>query len=149
MTPLRSAVAVLAAVMLLGFMDQTLERTLVSALADAPPADEGSYLAVRNRPLVLGVTLVAHMFSAALAGYILARIAGAHEVRLAAAAAVAVLVTYAFAFTSGSVMLPPVWVRVALVIVTPPALIAGAFIRAEARSIQSEGAESSRSEERS
>ena len=148
MNPLRSAIAVVAGVMLLAFLDRTLEQTLVRAIAETPPTDVESYLAIRNRPLVLGVTLVAHALAATLAGYILAKIAGAHEVRHAMAAAVAVTVTYAIGFASGNLMLPPVWVRVVLLIVTPPALIAGAAVRADARAIQSEGG-TSRQEERS
>jgi hypothetical protein len=138
MNPVRSALAVLAGVMLLGFIDQTLERTLVSAIADAPPTDEASYLAVRNRPLVLVVTLVAHGFAAMLAGYILAKIAGAYETRHAIAAAAVLTVAYAFAFLSDNAMLPPVWVRVAILFVTPAALLAGATVRAQARTIQAE-----------
>jgi hypothetical protein len=136
----RSAAAVLAGVILLGFIDQTLERVLVSALADAPPGDEAAYLAVRNRPAVLVTTLVTHAFAATLAGYILAKIAGAHEVGHAMAAAAVLMVVYASAFTNPNVLLPPVWVRVAMLIVTPPALVAGASIRAQARSIQQEAA---------
>ena len=55
---------------------------------------------------------------------------------------------YAFAFAGQNVMLPPVWVRVAMLIVTPSALMAGASIRAQARVIQQEAA-AERPEERS
>jgi hypothetical protein len=136
----RSAAAVLAGAILLGFIDQTLERVLVSALADAPPTDQATYLAVRNRPVVLVITLITHAFAATLAGYILAKIAGAHEVRHAVAAAAVLIVIYASAFMNPNVLLPPVWVRVAMLIITPPALVAGASIRAQARSIQQEAA---------
>ena len=148
MNPLRSAIAIVAGVMLLGFMDQTLERTLVSAVADAPPADADAYLAVRNRPMILGITLVTHGLAATLAGYILAKIAGDYEVRHAIAAAVAMTIMYIAAFVSGNVMLPPTWVRAVLLIITPPALIAGATVRAEARVTQTE-AGTARPEERS
>lgn len=149
MNPLRTAAAILAGVMLLGFIDQTLERTLVVAIADAPPADEAAYLAVRNRPSVLVITVVTHAFAAALAGYILARIAGAQEVRHAIGASILITILYAWTFATENIMLPPVWVRAAMLIVTPPALVAGAKIRADARSIQSEQAGTPRPEERS
>ena len=148
MTLARGAAAVLIGAILLGFIDQTLERVLVTALADTPPADEASYLAVRNRPAVLVLTLISHALAATLAGYILAKIAGAWEVRHAIAAAALLVVVYVFAFMSDNVLLPPVWVRAVMLIVTPPALIAGASIRAQARSIQPEAAVA-RPEERS
>ena len=144
----RSAAAILIGVVMLGFIDQTLERVLVTALAAAPPVDEASYLAVRNRPAVLVMTLISHALAATLAGYILAKIAGTHEVRHAMAAAAVLAVIYVVAFVSENVLLPPVWVRVAMLAVTPPALIAGASIRAQARSIQQEAA-APRPEERS
>jgi hypothetical protein len=149
MNPLRSALAVLGGAMLLGFMDQTLERTLVSAIAAAPPADDASYMAIRNRPLVLAVTLVTHALAATLAGYILAKIAGAHEVRHAIGTAVALTIVYAVAFASENAMLPPAWVRAAILVITPPALVAGATVRAQARAIQAEQADTPRPEERS
>jgi hypothetical protein len=149
MSPLRSIAAILGGAVLLGFMDRTLERTLVAAMAEAPPADEAAYLAIRDQPLVLGVTVATHGLAAILAGYIGAKIAGAHEARHALATAVLLIAGYAVAFTSDNVMLPPVWVRVALLVITAPALLAGASIRAQARALPSEQAGTARPEERS
>ncbi len=53
MSLLRSIIAVAGGVLLLLFMDATLERTLVGALAQGPPADQAAYLAIRNRTGVL------------------------------------------------------------------------------------------------
>jgi hypothetical protein len=133
MSPLRSVVAVLAGMMLLNFMDLTLERILVNAVADVVPTDTVSYVAIRNRPLVLTATLVSHTLAATLAGYVVAKIAGAHEMRHAVAAAVALTATFALAFTGENPMLPPVWVRAVILLATPPALLAGASVRAQAR----------------
>ncbi len=150
MTVIRSILAILGGVLLLNFMDQTLERVLVQALADASPTDVASYLAIRNQPLVLVFTLVTHAFAAGLAGYILARIAGVHEMRHAAAAAAFLTASYVWAFTmSDNPMLPPVWVRGVLLVVTAPALLGGASVRAQVRSIQSETGGAVRPEERS
>lgn len=130
---MRSVVVVLAAMLLLGFIDQTLEQALVMALADAPVTDEASYVAVRNRPQVLAMLLGTHVVAALLTGYVLAKLAGSHEVRHAAAtAALATLVLLA-ASTAPNVLVPPVWMRVAMAVITPPALIAGAYIRGQAR----------------
>jgi len=138
--PIRSAAAVVGGVLLLGFMDSTLERTLVGVIGQGTPATDAAYVAVRNRPMVLALTLATHALSSALAGYIIAKIAGAYEVRHALAAAVLLTAGYASTFVIDNAMLPPGWFRLAMLIVTPPVLAAGAHIRAEARAIQAEQA---------
>jgi len=148
MTLLRSGAAVIAGALLILFVHGTLEQTLVRAIADGPITSEAAFVAVRNRPVVLVLTIVTLVLASTLAGYIVAKIAGAHEVRHAIGSAVIMTGAYAFAFVGENVMLPPMWVRVAMVIVTPPALVAGASVRAQARSIQQEAA-APRPEERS
>jgi hypothetical protein len=136
----RSIVVVLAAMLLLGFIDQTLEQTLVMAMADAPIKDEASYVAVRNRPPMLAILLATHAVAALLTGYVLAKLAGSHEVQHAAAAAALLTLLLVAASMAPNVLVPPVWVRVAMAVMTPPALIAGAYIRGQARAIRSEQA---------
>jgi hypothetical protein len=145
---IRSAAAVIAGAILILFMHGTLEQTLVRAIADGPVTNEAAFIAVRNRPGVLALSIVTLGLASTLAGYLVAKIAGAHEVRHAIGSAVIMTGAYAFAFVWENVMLPPMWVRVAMVIVTPPALVAGASVRAQARSIQQEAA-AARPEERS
>ncbi len=135
----RSIAVVLAGLLLLGFIDQTLERTLVMTLAQAPIQDEASYLAIRNRPLVLGISVATHALASLLTGYVLARLAGSREVQHAAATAALAILLVASASWTPNVMLPPVWVRIAMIFITPPALIAGAYVRGQARIIR-EGA---------
>ena len=137
----RSIVVVLAAVLLLGFIDQTLEQTLVMSLANAPVKDEASYIAVRNRPQVLAVLLITHAIAAILTGYVLAKLAGSHEVQHAAATAALVTLLLVAASVAPNVLVPPLWVRVAMAVITPPALIAGAYIRGQARVIRAERGE--------
>jgi hypothetical protein len=137
----RSIVVVLAAMLLLGFVDQTLEQTLVMALADSPVKDEAAYVAVRNRPTVLAVLLATHGVAALLTGYVLAKLAGSHEVQHAAATAALVTLLLVAASLAPNVLVPPVWVRVAMGVITPPALIAGAYIRGQARIIRAERGE--------
>lgn len=137
----RSIVVVLAAMLLLGFIDQTLEQTLVMSLANAPVKDEASYIAVRNRPQVLTALLVTHAIAALLTGYVLARLAGSHEVQHAAATAGLVTLLLVAASVAPNVLVPPLWVRVAMAVITPPALIAGAYIRGQARVIRAERGE--------
>jgi hypothetical protein len=139
--PVRSLIAVLGATLLVGFIDQALEQTLVRALADTPPVDLASYVAIRNQPVVLRTTLGAHVLVALMAGYVAARTAGIHELRHAGAAAALQTTAYAWAFAAGdAAALPPVWVRASLLAVTAPAMLAGALVRARARSIRAGGA---------
>ena len=137
----RSIVVVLAAMLLLGFIDQTLEQTLVMALANAPVPDEASYIAVRNRAPVLAALLATHAVAALLTGYVLAKLAGSHEVQHAAATAALVMLLLVAASVAPNVLVPPLWVRVAMAVITPPALIAGAYIRGQARVIRAERGE--------
>jgi hypothetical protein len=134
----RSIAVVVAGLLLLGFIDQTLERTLVMTLAQAPIQDEAAYLAIRNRPAVLAVSVVTHALASLLTGYVLARLAGAYEVQHAMATAALAVMLVGFASLTPNVMLPPLWVRIAMVLVTPPALIAGAYVRGQARIIRME-----------
>jgi hypothetical protein len=121
-------------------MDATLERVLVSALGQGPPADAAAYLAVRNRTGVLVMTVVTHAFASALAGYVIGKAAGAQEVRHALAAALFMAAAYASTFFTDNPMLPPAWVRVAMLVVTPVALAGGAHIFAEASAVRAEKA---------
>ena len=135
----RSIAVVVAGLLLLGFIDQTLERTLVLTLAQGVEIkDEAAYLAIRNRPMVLAVTLVTHAFASLLTGYVLAKLAGKSEVQHAAATAALFTVAMIGASATPNVMLPPVWVRLVMMLITPPALIAGAYIRGQARVIREE-----------
>jgi hypothetical protein len=136
----RSLVVIVLGLLLLGFVDQTLERTLVQVMAQEPIKDEASYLAVRNRPTVLAITVITHGFAALLTGYVLAKMAGTHEVLHAAATAGLFLIAMIGASATPNVMLPPIWVRVTMLAITPPALIAGAHVRGQARLIRDERA---------
>ena len=134
----RSIAVVVVALLLLGFIDQTLEQTLVQALAPAPLKDEASYVAIRNRPNVLAIIVATHAVASLLTGYVLARLAGSHEVQHAAATAAIATLLLVSASATPNVMVPPVWVRMAMAVITPAALIAGAYVRGQARVIRME-----------
>ena len=140
MNPVRSAAAIVGAPLLLGFIDATLSSTLVNALGQGAPADEAAFLAIRNRTPVLVAMVVMHALASALVGYIGARIAGAHEVRHALAAAALLTFVYASSVMADDQRLPPMWVRLAVLVVTPPAIVGGASIRAQVRALQPEEA---------
>jgi len=136
----RSIGVVIAALLLLGFIDQTLEQTLVQVLADAPVKDEGSYMVVRNRPMVLAMIVGTHALASLLTGYVLAKLAGRHEVQHAAATAAFATMLLMGASLTPNVMVPPAWVRLAMAVITPAGLIAGAYVRGQARMIREEKA---------
>lgn len=134
----RSIAVVVLGLLLVGFIDQTLERTLVQTLAQVPIKDEASYLAVRNRPMVLAMTVITHGFASLLTGYVLGKLAGTREVQYAAATAALFTLALIGAAAAPNVMLPPMWVRLAMLAITPPALIGGAYVRGQARMIREE-----------
>lgn len=133
MNPIRSIIAVLGGVALVNVLTQLLEAMLIAAAAGGPVADSAALFAVRNRPAVLGATLASDALVALLAGYMTAKIAGRRELLHAGAAAAVVTAALARGFTIGEgAALTPAWMRVALVALTGPAMIAGASIRARA-----------------
>ena len=134
----RSIAAIIASLLLVAFIDQTLERTLVMAMANAPITNQQSYLAVRNQPSVLTIMIVTHAMAAVLTGYVLARLAGSHEVQHAAVAAAFVTLLLIGASANPNVLVPPLWARLTMAAITLPAMITGAYIRGQARMIREE-----------
>ena len=135
----RSIAIVVVGLLLLLFIDQTLERTLVMTMAQGVAIrDEASYLAIRNRQMVLAITVITHGFVSLLVGYVIGKLAGGREIQHAAATAALYMLAMISASAVPNVMLPPVWVRMALLVITPPAMIAGAYVRGQARIIRTE-----------
>jgi hypothetical protein len=133
MSPLRSILAVLAGVSLVNVLTQLLEAMLIAATAGGPVADTAALLEVRNRPPVLVAKLVSDTLIALLAGYTTAKIAGRHERLHGGVAALVVTAALVRGFTVGQdAALTPTWMRVALVALTGPAMLAGASVRARA-----------------
>lgn len=133
--PLRSIIAVLGGIGLVSLIVEPLEFTLVNATTDAPIADMAGYFAVRNQPGILAAKVVYNSLAALLGGYMTAKIAGTHEMRHAGVAALAQTAALIWGFTVGEyASYTPVWMRVVLVLVTGPAMLAGAKIRESARS---------------
>jgi hypothetical protein len=131
--PFRSIIAVLGGIGLASLISEALEFTLVSAAAGGPIPDLGAYFEVRNRPTILAAKLVCNSLAAILGGYITAKVAGAHEMLHAGAAAAIQTIALIWGFTVGEyASFTPVWMRVALVLLTGPAMLVGASVRAKA-----------------
>ena len=131
--PLRSAAAVIGGVALISLIVEPLEFTLVNAVADQPIQDMAGYFAVRNRPGILAAKLVYNTLAAILGGYMTARIAQTEELKHGALAAAVQTTALIWGFTAGEyASAMPVWMRIAIVLVMGPAMMAGAWIRAQA-----------------
>jgi hypothetical protein len=133
MNPIRSFAAVLGGILLISVVAEVLEFTLVSARAGGALTDIQAYFAVRNQPVMLAAKLVYNGLAAVLGGYMIAKVAGSHEMLHAAGGALVQTVALVWGFTAGEyAAFTPVWMRVALVALTGPAMLAGASVRARA-----------------
>jgi hypothetical protein len=134
--PLRSAVAVIAGVAIISLVVQSLEFTLVNAVADEPVRDMAGYFTVVNRPSMLAAKLLYQTLAAILGGYMTAKIAAGDELKHGALAAAVQTTALIWGFTAGEfASFTPVWMRIALVLLTGPAMMAGAWVRAQAAGI--------------
>ena len=132
----RSIAVVVVGVLMMNFIDQILGSALLQAVAGGAITDQASYLAVFDRPLVPAVVVVTHGFAALLSGYVMGKLAGSHEIQHAAVAAGLAVVALLAAGTAPNMMVPPLWVRVAMIAVTPPGMLAGAYVRGQARIVK-------------
>ncbi len=138
LNPLRSIIAVLGGIGLISLVTEALEFTLVRAVAGGPLSDMGAYFAVRNGPAILAAKLVYHSLAAVLGGYMTAKVAGQREIPHAVVAALLQTAALIWGFTAGEYAgFTPVWMRVALVLLTGPAMVAGGAVRARAAEAQS------------
>jgi len=136
--PLRSIIAVLGGIGLVSLIVEPLEFTLVNAMAGGQITDMAGYFAVRNQPGILAAKVVYNTLAAVLGGYMTAKIAGVHEMRHAAVAAIVQTAALTWGFTAGEyAAYTPAWVRVTLVLLMGPAMMAGAKIRASAAKVTS------------
>ena len=135
----RSLIAVLAGVGLVSIIVEVLEFMLVNAYAGARIANMDTYMAIRNEPVLMAAKLGYNTLASLLGGDVTARIAAGEELPhglLAAAVKSAALI---WGFTMDEfAALTPVWMRVALLATTGPAMIAGAWVRARAASLRSD-----------
>ena len=132
----RSILAVLGGFVLFQVLTQLLETTLVAVAAAEPIADETAYFAVRNRPALLAARIAYTSVAALLSGYMAAKIAMSSPVRHAMAAAAVVMALLAWEFTgSDYARVTPMWMRIVLIAMTGPMMLAGGWIRASAEEL--------------
>ena len=131
---IRSLLAIMGGLALTSLLTQVLEATLVTAVGGGEVTDIASYFAVRSRPGVFAGVLASSTLVALLGGYTAAKVAGQREIEHGAAIALIQTAALVYGSTIGeSAAMTPVWMRLATVLTTGPAMFAGAFVRARAR----------------
>ena len=130
---IRSIVAVLGGIGLISIVVEALEFSLVNAVAGGAITDMQGYFAVRNQPGILIAKLGYNSVGGVLGGYLTAKVSGRQEMQHAWAAAILQTAGLVWGFTGGEfAAFTPVWMRIALVLLTGPAMLVGASIRARA-----------------
>jgi hypothetical protein len=129
----RGVTGVLGALVLFSAITQVLEYTLVSASGGDTVKDMASYLAALNHPPLLAAKAVGTLMAALLAGYTAAKIAQSHEMMFAGIAAAAETCSLVYGFTMGEYAVLPLWIRALLIVTAGPAIMAGAWVRMQAR----------------
>jgi hypothetical protein len=111
-----------------------LEMMLVGSNSETPPQDYAAHYAVLSRPGVAAAKLVIDSLVAVWAGYMAAKVAGERELTYGLLAAILVTVQLAWQhLASDFAGATPWWMRAGLLLVTPPAMLAGAWVRGRAR----------------
>jgi len=131
--PVRSVIAVLGGLAVTSLVTEALEFTLVTAASGGTITDMNGYFQVRNRPTILVAKLVYNTLAGVLGGYLAAKVAGTRELLHGGAAAALQTAALIWGFTAGEfAAFTPIWMRIALVLLTGPAMLAGASVRARA-----------------
>ena len=128
---LRFVLAILAGIIVAYGLGQAIEFGLVVFVNGSVPRDSMQYFAVRNHPQVL----VAKLFYSAViglgAGYLAAWIGGRMGILAGIALALAQMVGIGWAMVSRNPIFSytPMWMWLMLLLVAPPAMVGGAWIR--------------------
>ncbi len=134
--------AVVAGILLAYGLPWLLERVLVESLAGRNLYTAGDYYMVRNTAGIIAARLAMAVFLSVLAGHVAARIAKEDMVRTVGIAAAALTLMLIREFTLGEFAWgTPIWLRVALVVVTGPMMVLGAYARAAAAELQADDAQ--------
>ncbi len=140
---IRSVAAVVVGILLAYGLPWVLERVLVESTAGRNLYTAGDYYMVRNTAGIIAARILMAVFLSVLAGHVAARVAREDMVRTVAISAAALTLMLIGEFTVGEFAWgTPVWMRIALVVITGPAMVLGAFARAAAAALHAEQAQS-------
>lgn len=138
----RAILAVIAGILLAYGLPWLLERVLVESTAGRNLYTAGDYYMVRNTGGIIAARLAMAVFLSVLAGHVAARVAGDDMVRTVSISAAALTVMLISEFTVGEFAWgTPIWMRVALVVITGPAMVLGAYVRAAVAELRAEQAQ--------
>jgi hypothetical protein len=129
MNAIRGLVAVIGALAVTRLLVQPLEVTLVNALAQQPLNTAGDFAAVLNSPLMMAARLFYTGVAAILGGYVAARIAAHDPMRYTMVAAAFQAIVLIWGFAAGFALPTPIWMRLALVVVSTTGILAGGAVR--------------------
>jgi uncharacterized membrane protein YeaQ/YmgE (transglycosylase-associated protein family) len=129
----RVITAVLGALVLFSVLSQVLEASLVRAVGGESMTSLDAYFAVLTRPPMLIAKAAINVVVGLLTGYLAGRIAGTREVTFAGIAAAAESCSLAWGFMTGEYVVLPLWTRILLLVTAGPAMVAGAWVRMQAR----------------
>jgi len=134
---IRSVLSVIVGILLAYGLPWVLERVLVESVAGRNLYTAGDYYSVRNQAGIIAARLIMGFFLSVLAGHVAARVAKEDAVRTVAISAAALTMVLLYDFTAGEFAWgTPIWMRVALVVITGPAMVLGAYARAAAAELQ-------------
>lgn len=137
MSLIRAVAAVIAAILLAYGLPWVLERVLVEGTAGRNLYTAGDYYAARNSAGIIAARLAMAVFLSLLAGHMAARVAKDDAVRTVSIGAAALTMLLIWEFTGGEFAWgTPIWMRVALVAITGPTMVLGAYIRAAAAELR-------------
>ncbi len=133
----RAIVSVIAGIGLMTMVVQVMENMLVTSFAAQPVTTIGEYFAARNTPGLMAAMIGITAMAGILGGYTCARIARGEEIRMALLAALIQSVVLAWDYTTGEYAWgTPVWMRITLCLISGPAMLTGASIRARAAALE-------------
>lgn len=139
---IRAILAVVAGILLAYGLPWLLERVLVESTAGRNLYTAGDYYLVRNTAGIIAARLLMAVFLSVLAGHVAARIAKEDMVRTVAISAAALTLMLISEFTIGEFAWgTPIWMRVAIVVITGPAMVLGAYVRAAVAELRAEEAQ--------
>lgn len=141
MSFIRTILALVVGILLAYGLPWVLERVLVESMAGRNLYTAGDYYAVRNTAGILAARLMMAVFLSVLAGHVAARVAGEDAVRTVAISAAALSIMLIWEFTGGEfAWATPIWMRIALVAITGPAMVLGAYVQSAAAELRAEQA---------
>ena len=145
MSFLRTVLAIVVGILLAYGLPWVLERVLVEGVAGRNLYTAGDYYAVRNTAGVITARLAMAVFLSVLSGHVAARIAREDAVRTVAISAAALSMVLIWEFTGGEFAWgTPIWMRVALIAITGPAMVLGAYVRAAVADLRASEAAANR-----